>query len=141
MMSTSRVFRAAAQTHVNLNSSVAFLNRGSLTLDRNDKLGDDGEDLGLTVLKKVEDSLDGEEAVWVLLLTDALHEDGQVVVVVKLFDLDFPSNFVGRAVLNLDGQVSTVVKASELRGSDFSLLLCSGFRRDGFGSFNGLIQG
>lgn len=91
------------------------MNRRSLTLDRNDKLRDDGKNLGLAVLKKVEDTLDGEEAVRVLLLTDALHEDGQVVMVVKLFDLDFPSNFVGRTVLNLDGKVSTVVKASELR--------------------------
>ncbi len=73
-----------------------------LTLDRDDELWNDGEDLGLSVFEQVMDALDSEEAVWFLLLTDALHKDGQVMMVVKLANLDLPSDLVGAAVLNLD---------------------------------------
>ena len=40
-------------------------------------------------------TLDGEEAVWLLLLADALHEDGQVVMVVQLIHIDLPCDLVG----------------------------------------------
>jgi len=45
-------------------------------LDGDDELGDDGKDLSTTLLKHVEDTLDGEESVRILLLTDALEENG-----------------------------------------------------------------
>ena len=47
-----------------------------LTLDGDDELRDDGEDLSTALLKHVEDTLDGEESVRILLLTDALEENG-----------------------------------------------------------------
>jgi hypothetical protein len=47
-----------------------------LTLDGDDELGDDRENLSTTLLKHVEDTLDGEESVRILLLTDALEENG-----------------------------------------------------------------
>ena len=43
-------------------------------------------------------------------------------MVVELFDLNLPRNFVGRAVLNLDGQISTVIEAAELRRRDGALV-------------------
>jgi len=61
-----------------------------LTLDGDDQLRDHGQDLRLAVLQQVEHSLDRQEAVRVHFLTDTLHENGQVVVVVQLLDLDFP---------------------------------------------------
>ena len=61
-----------------------------LTLDGDDQLRDHGQDLRLAVLQQVEHSLDRQEAVRVNFLTDTLHENGQVVVVVQLLDLDFP---------------------------------------------------
>ena len=66
--------------------------------------------------------MDGKESVGVLLLTDALHEDGEVVMVVKFVHFNLPCDLVGHAVLNLNGQVSTVVEAAELARCDLSLL-------------------
>ena len=71
-------------------------------------------------------TLDGKESVWVLLFTDAFHEDGEVVMVVELVDFNLPSNLVGGAVLNLDGQISTIVEAAELAGRDLSPLVGTG---------------
>ena len=90
----------------------------SLTLNWNDKLGDDGEYLGLAVLKQVHDALHREEPVGVLLLADALHEDGQVVMVVELGDFDFPRDLIGRAMLDLDGQIAAIIEATELTRRD-----------------------
>jgi hypothetical protein len=71
-----------------------------LTFDGDDELGNDWEHLGTSLLEHVEDSLHGQESVWVLLFSDALEEDGQVVVVVQLLDFHFPVDFVLRAMLN-----------------------------------------
>ena len=79
--------------------------------------------------------MDGKESVGVLLLTDALHEDGEVVMVVKFVHLNLPCDLVGHAVLNLDGQVSTVVEAAELARCDLSLLDSASFGSKG--SWNG----
>ena len=53
-----------------------------LTLDWDDQLGDDGEDLGSALFEHVEGSLDRQETVRVVLLTEAFEEHGQVVVIV-----------------------------------------------------------
>ena len=66
--------------------------------------------------------MDSKESVGVLLLTDALHEDGEVMMVVKFVHLNLPCNLVGRTMLNLNGQISTIIEAAELRRSDLSLL-------------------
>jgi len=87
------VLRAAAK-------KMGSVKRDALTLDRDDKLGDDGEDLGATLLEHVKDTLDGEESVGILLLTDALEEDGEVMMVVELHHVDLPVDFVLGAVLN-----------------------------------------
>jgi len=88
--------------------------------DRDDELRDDGEYLSSTLLEHVADSLDGKESVGVDLLTDAFEEDGEVVMVVELLDIHFPVDFVLGAVLNGNGQVSSVVEASEFRRSNRS---------------------
>ena len=92
----------------------------SLTLDGDDQLRDDWEHLGATLLEHVEDALHREETVWVLLLTDSLEEDGQVMMVVELGHVDLPVDFVLRPVLDGNGQVTTVVEATELTSNDVS---------------------
>ena len=94
----------------------------SLTFNGNDELRDDGENLSSTLLKHIEDTLNGKETVWVLLLTDSLKENGQVMVVVKLLNLNFPIYSVLRAVLNGDGKVTTVVESTELASRDGTLV-------------------
>jgi len=88
------------------------------SLDRDNELGNNGEHFGTALLEHVEDALHGEEAVGVLLLTDAFEEDGQVVMVVELHNVDLPLDFVLRAMLDGDGEISTVVETTELRGHD-----------------------
>mmetsp|Transcript_70913 Transcript_70913/g.207789 ORF Transcript_70913/g.207789 Transcript_70913/m.207789 type:complete len:288 (+) Transcript_70913:299-1162(+) len=84
-------------------------------LDRDDELGHDGQDLGAALLEHVVHALDSEEAVGLLLLADAVEEDGQVVVVVQLIHVDLPGDLAAhRAVEDLDGQVPAVVEAPEL---------------------------
>ena len=91
--------------------------------------------------EQIEDTLDSEESIWVLLLTDSLHEDGEVVMVVELVHLNLPRNLVGGAVLNLDGQISTIVEATELAGRDLSPLVGTGLGgKDGWLGLS-LVQG
>ena len=96
MTSLSRVLRATVQNQVSLSSAPPRpliqnikLSR-VLTLDRNNELGNDGEDFSLTLGKEVEDTLHSEEAVRVLFLTDTLHENRQVVMIVELLHFDLP---------------------------------------------------
>lgn len=49
-------------------------------------------------------------------------------MVVKLFNLDLPLDFVRRAVLNLDRQISAVVEAAELGAHDLASLNGTGLR-------------
>jgi hypothetical protein len=90
-------------------------------------LRNDRENLSTSFLKHVKDTLDSEETVGVLLLSDALEKDGQVVVVVELLDtvLGFPLNLKLRSMLNSDGQVSSIVESSEFTGRDISSIECS----------------
>ena len=74
-----------------------------LTLDGDNKLRDDGEDLSTTLLKHVEDTLDGEESVRILLLTDALEENGQIMMIVELLNLNLPVDAVLGTVLDGNG--------------------------------------
>ena len=53
-----------------------------LTLDWDDELWDNWKDFGSSFFKHVESSLDGEESVWLLLLSDSFEEDWEVVMVV-----------------------------------------------------------
>ena len=71
--------------------------------------------------------MDGKESVGVLLLTDALHEDGEVMMVVKFVHLNLPCNLVGRTMLNLNGEISTIIEAAELGRCDLSLLNSASF--------------
>lgn len=91
--------------------------------------------------QEVEDTLDGKESVWVLLLTDAFHEDGQVMMVVQLVHFDFPGNSVGRTVLDSNGEISPVVEAAELRGRNGSTFSCTGSGLLNGGHLLGLVLG
>jgi len=93
------------------------------------------------VLEEVEDALDSKESVWILLLTDSLHEDGKVMMVVELVDFDLPVDLVRGAMLNLDGQISTVVETTELRRRNSSSSVGTGSGGQSCGSLNSLVQG
>jgi hypothetical protein len=93
-----------------------------LTLDGDDELGDDWEDLSTTLLKHVEDTLDGEESVRILLLTDALEENGEVMMVVELLDLNLPVDAVLGSMLDGNREVTAVIEAAELAGRDGSVV-------------------
>ena len=62
-------------------------------------------------------------------------------MVVELADVNLPLNLVGGAVLDLDGEISAVVEAAELRGRNGSSLngTGSGGLRRGLG--HGLVEG
>ena len=92
------------------------------------------------MLEEVKDTLAGEEAVGLLLLTDALHEDGEVVMVVELGNFDFPCNLVRGSVLNLNGEISAVIETTELTGWDNSSLYGVSLGSLYFGLLNGLVE-
>ena len=50
-----------------------------------------------------------------MLLSDSFKEDWEVVVVVEGHDVDFPEEFVLWAVVDSDGEVTSVIEAAELR--------------------------
>ena len=73
------------------------------------------ENLGSTLFEHVERSLDREESIRLLLFTDSFKEDWKVVMVVKGHDIDFPEEFVLRAMIDSDGEIASIVEATELR--------------------------
>ena len=90
------------------------------------------------LFKHIEDSLYGKEPIWILLLTDSLKEDGQVVVVVKGHDVDLPEDSVLRTVVNANGQITSVIEATEFRSWHWSSVNCSSFRFKWLRSFGSL---
>ena len=112
-----------------------------LTLDGDDELRDDGEDLGVSACQKVKDSLNSKESVWVLLLADTLHEDWEIVMIIKLVHLNFPLNLVRLTVLNLNREVSTVIETTELTRRNSSEILSASSRSNNSWPFCGSIQG
>lgn len=81
-----------------------------------------GAELRRLHLEHVFDALDRQEPVRLLLFPDAVEEDGQVVVVVQLADVNLPVDGVLRApVVHRDGQVAPLVKLAELRKGRGSL--------------------
>ena len=83
---------------------------------------DDGENLGTALLEHVKDTLDGEESIWVLLFADTLEENRQVMVIIKLLDLNLPVDTVLGTVLNGDGEITSIVETSEFGGRNISLI-------------------
>ena len=115
MISTSRVFKATIRyRHGQVIQIRGCQDQKSLTLDGDDELRDNREDLSTTLLEHVKDTLDGEESVWVLLFTNTLEENRKVMMVVELLDLNFPVNSVLRTMLNGNREISTVVETTEL---------------------------
>ena len=62
-------------------------------------------------------------------------------MVVQLLHLNLPCDLVGRTVLNLDGKISAVVEAAELRGRDRAPLDGASSRSDRLRSLNRLVEG
>jgi hypothetical protein len=94
----------------------------SLTLNGDDELRDNRKDFSTTLLEHIENTLNSQETVWVLLLTDTLEEDGKVMVIVKLLDLNLPVDAVLGTVFNSNGKISSVIEAAELACRDVTLI-------------------
>ena len=114
-ISGSRVFKAAKRVRVK------WVNM-FLTLNRDDQLGNNWKDLSATLLKHIKDTLDGEESVWVLLFTDTLKEDWEIMMIVELLDLHFPVDAELRTVLDGNREISAVVESTELRRRNASVI-------------------
>lgn len=93
-----------------------------LTFNWDDELRDDWEYLSTTLIKHIEDSLHCEESVWILLLSDTLEENWQVMMIIELLDLNLPVDSVLGTVLNGNWKVTSVVESSELTRWDNSLI-------------------
>jgi hypothetical protein len=76
-----------------------------LTLDRDNKLRNNREDLGTTFLKHITDTLDGQETVGVNLFTDSFEEDRKIMMVIELRNINFPVDLILGSVLNSDWQI------------------------------------
>ena len=88
-------------------------------------MGNDREYFGASFLEHVADTLDGEETVGIVLLTDSFEEDGKVMMVVELGHINLPVDLILGSVLNSDGQISTVVESTEFTCGDDAIFLCS----------------
>lgn len=87
--------------------------RQFLTLNGDDELGNNRKHLSATLVEHIENSLDGKESVWVLLLSNSLEEDGQIVMVIQLLDFNLPVDAVLGTMLNGNGEITSVIEASE----------------------------
>lgn len=97
------------------NAAIININDLNLTLDRDDQLGNNWENLSTALLQHVKNTLHSQESVWVLLLTDTFEENRQVVMVVKLLYLDFPVDLQLGTVLDSNWEISSVIEATEFR--------------------------
>lgn len=93
--------------------------------DWDNELRDDWEDLGTTLLEHVKDTLNGQESIWVLLLSDSFEEDWQVVMIVELSYINFPVDSILLSMLDGNWEVSSVVESSEFRWCDSSFSDCT----------------
>ena len=114
MMSGSRVFKAAKSKE-----DVSYT-RKILTLDWNDELRNDWENLGSALLEHVKDSLYRQKSIWVHLLSNAFKEDWQVVMEVKLSHIYLPVDSILWSMLNGNWKITSVVEPTELRWSNHS---------------------
>jgi hypothetical protein len=64
------------------NAAIININDLNLTLDRDDQLGNNWENLSTALLQHVKNTLYSQESVWVLLFTNTLEENGKVMVIV-----------------------------------------------------------
>jgi len=92
-----------------------------LTLDGDDELGNDGLDLGPSVVQQVVDSLAGEELVGMSGLTQAVEEQRQVVVVVQLLHLHLRT----RSIIHTSGITSCVFNPERQTKTKGGSVLCS----------------
>ena len=82
---------------------------------------DDGNNFSSSLIQKLVCTLNGQETVWVHFLSEPVEEDGQVMEVVQLAWLYRKLNSIdGSLVIDLDGEVSSVVVPPELGGLDAS---------------------
>ena len=70
------------------------------SLNWNNQLGNNWQDLGSSLLKHIKNTLDGKESVWVHFLSNTLEKDWQVMMVVELLNFYFPVDFVLRSMLD-----------------------------------------
>jgi hypothetical protein len=109
-ISGSRVFKA---TIIYLEISIEIF-----TLDRNNKLRDNWENLGTALLKHIKDSLNSQEAIGILFFSDALEKNWEIVVVVKLLDFYLPVDPKLRTMFYGNRQIAPIIESSELRRWD-----------------------
>lgn len=139
MISQSRVLRAAKkEVRIQIKCNGRF---ELLTLDGDDQLGNDGKDLSASLFEHVEDTLHGKEAVGVLLFTDTFEENGEVVMVIELHNVDLPLDFVLGTVFNGNGEISAVVEATEFGGNNSATLNGTSDGLLGRGLGLGLLEG
>ena len=100
----------------------------------------DSNDLASSLVKEFVGAHDGEEPVGVHLLPQPIEEDGEIVEVVEFGGLHGESDPVdGALVVDLDGEVTSVVVASELGGLDLPLGVSSGLLLGGLPSLFSLV--
>ena len=96
----------------------------TLTFNGDDQLGNHRQDLVASLLQHFVHTHDAQEAVRVVLFTDTIKENGQVMVVVQFFTRNFPHNLVADTrVVDFNGQVSTVIESAEFRLGNVTLIL------------------
>ena len=80
------------------------------SLNWDNQLRNDWENLGTTFLEHVEDTLDSKESIWINLLSDTLEENRKVMMVIQLLDVDFPVDFVLWSMFNGNRKISSIVE-------------------------------
>lgn len=102
-----------------------WVSRIKSSLDWNNQLWNNWENLGTTLFKHIKYTLYSQESIWVHLFTDTLEEDWQVMMIVQLLDFYLPVDLVLRTVLNCNWQISSVVEEAEFTDWDLSSNNCS----------------
>ena len=89
-----------------------------LTFDGDDQLGNHGQHLGASLFEHVEYSLNSQESVWILLFSNSLKENWQVVMVIELLNLNFPVDSVLWTMLNCNRKIPSVIESPKFASGD-----------------------
>lgn len=79
-------------------------------------MGDYWQNFVVANFEHVLHALYSQKAIWVLLLSDTIEENWEVVMVIELLHVNLPANYVlDTLVLHLDWKITAVVKGAENR--------------------------
>lgn len=83
------------------------------SFDWDNKLWNNWKYFSTTFFEHIKNTLDCKESIWINLFPYSFEENWEIMMVIKLLNIDFPINFVLWAVFDSDWKISSIVEKSK----------------------------